>query len=135
MRVGDRTDFNRLRLVIETDGVTTAHQVLETSISIMINQLRAIVGFQEESYNLIESELSGMERGATTSVETLLKSKVEDSGMSTRTANALIRAGVKTVGGLVRKSKEDLSSFEGLGEKAIEEVEEYLEKNGLSLKN
>src|SRR3989338_4541152 len=121
MRVGDRTDFNRLRLVIETDGVMTAHQVLETSIGIMINQLRAIVGFQEESSSLIESELGGGVAGAPGGggPEALAKAKIEEVGLSTRTANALIRAGVKTLGGLVRKSKEDLLSFEGLGEKAI----------------
>jgi DNA-directed RNA polymerase subunit alpha len=136
MRVGDRTDFNRLRLVIETDGVMTPHQVLETAISIMINQLRAIVGFQEESSPIIEGELGGgVSMTGEASAESLLKAKVEEAGLSTRTANALIRAGVKTLGGLVRKSKEDLLSFEGLGEKAISEVEEFLEERGLGLKS
>ena len=136
MRVGDRTDFNRLRLVIETDGVMTPHEVLETSIGIMINQLRAVVGFQEESSGIIESELgAGGAVAGESGSEALLKAKIEEVGLSTRTANALIRAGVKTMGGLVRKSKDDLLSFEGLGEKAIGEVEEFLEQKGLSLKS
>jgi DNA-directed RNA polymerase subunit alpha len=48
MRVGDRTDFNRLRISIETDGTITPRAALEQSIEIMITQLKAIVGFREE---------------------------------------------------------------------------------------
>ena len=48
MRIGDRTDFNRLTLMIQTDGTVTPHEVLEKSIEIMINQVRAIVGFKED---------------------------------------------------------------------------------------
>src|SRR3989344_51400 len=54
MRVGDRTDYNRLRLSIETDGTMTPHQALEKSIEIMISQLKAMIGFRsdEEEMNL-----------------------------------------------------------------------------------
>jgi DNA-directed RNA polymerase subunit alpha len=48
MRVGDRTDFNRLKISIETDGTLTPKEALEKSIEIMISQLKAIVGFKEE---------------------------------------------------------------------------------------
>jgi DNA-directed RNA polymerase subunit alpha len=48
MRVGDRTDFNRLRISIETDGTLTPTKALEDSITLMIHQLKAIVGFKEE---------------------------------------------------------------------------------------
>ena len=47
MRVGDRTDYNRLRITIETDGTITPKEALEHSISTMITQLKAIVGFKE----------------------------------------------------------------------------------------
>ena len=48
MRVGDRTDFNRLKIFIETDGTITPKEALEKSIETMINQLKAIIGFKEE---------------------------------------------------------------------------------------
>src|SRR3989344_3848178 len=47
MRVGDRTDFNKLRISIETDGTVTPTAALTHAIEIMINQLKAIVGFKE----------------------------------------------------------------------------------------
>jgi DNA-directed RNA polymerase subunit alpha len=49
MRVGDRTDYNRLRLMIETDGTITPRQALEQSIEIMIHQLKADIGFQDQT--------------------------------------------------------------------------------------
>src|SRR5262249_13915570 len=49
MRVGDRTDFNRLRIIVETDGTLQPREALERSIETMIHQLKAIVGFKEEA--------------------------------------------------------------------------------------
>ena len=60
--------------------------------------------------------------------------KIEELGFSTRTENALIAGGVKTLGGLIKKSAENLKDMGGLGEKAIEEVRELLDNKGLSLK-
>ena len=48
MRIGDRTDFNRLRVFIETDGTITPREALQKSIEIMINQLKEIIRFKEE---------------------------------------------------------------------------------------
>ena len=47
MRVGDKTNHNRLRMSIETDGTLTPNEALEQSITLMIHQLKAIVGFKE----------------------------------------------------------------------------------------
>ena len=48
MRVGDRTDYNRLKITIETDGTLTPRTALENAIEVMIHQLKAIIGFKEE---------------------------------------------------------------------------------------
>src|SRR5476649_2363717 len=47
MRVGDKTNHNRLRISIETDGTLSAKEALSRSIEIMINQLKAIIDFKE----------------------------------------------------------------------------------------
>jgi DNA-directed RNA polymerase subunit alpha len=118
MRVGDRTDFNRLRIMIETDGTLTPREALEHSIGVMIQQLKAVVGFKEDEPVSAEEE---EEMGAETR-EDVMKTRVESLELSTRTANALTTAGIRTVGGLVRKSAEDLLSIEGIGEKASVEL-------------
>ena len=62
------------------------------------------------------------------------KIKIEDLGLSTRTENALVAAGVRTAGGLARKSEADLLSTDGLGEKGINEIKKALTDLSLSLK-
>jgi len=137
MRVGDRTDFNRLRIYIETDGVVTPREALEKSIETMINQLRAIVGFKEEEIlplNNVEADEEVVEESSSEEETDASKIKIEDLGLSARTTNALIGASVKTVGGLVRKSGDDILALEGLGAKAVSEIGDALKKHGLNLK-
>lgn len=136
MRVGDRTDHNRLKVAIETDGTLTPREALEKSIEIMINQLKSIVGFKEEEYSSNEGGMNaeGETKGAE-GEEEVSKMKVESLDLSTRTANALAGANIRTVGGLSRKKEEDLLELEGLGEKGIQEIRRALGNLGLVLKD
>ena len=135
MRVGDRTDHNRLKVSIETDGTLTPREALEKSIEIMINQLKSIVGFKEEEFSSSEGEedVEGGTKGVEGEGE-IPKMKVESLELSTRTANALAAANIRTVGGLSRKKEEDLLELEGLGEKGIQEIRRALGNLGLVLK-
>jgi DNA-directed RNA polymerase subunit alpha len=138
MRVGDRTDFNRLRLFIETDGTLTPREALEKSITLMISQLKAIVGFKETDEGSRDS-VSDMEEGHETKDKKeidpeSLKTRIESLGLSARTMNALVNANIRTVGGLSRKREEDLLEIEGLGAKGINEIKKALEQLGIFLK-
>lgn len=131
MRVGNRTDFNRLRVMIETDGTLPPREALERSITIMIQQLKAIVGFREE-----EMPEPGVAAPAALPTEDVLKMRVETlEGLSTRTANALVGASIRTVGGLIRKSEADVLAIEGLGNAALTEIKDALKILGLTLKS
>lgn len=135
MRVGDRTDFNRLRLSIETDGTLSPRQALEHSIEIMITQLKAVVGFREEE---IESE-AGTGAAASpvaSAIDTAeaMKTRIEDLELSSRTISSLQAANIRTVGGLARKKEQDLMEVEGLGPKSIQEIKRALANFGIVLK-
>ena len=140
MRVGNRTDFNTLRIIIETDGIITPREALERSIATMINQLKAIIGFSDKSE--MESSLSADDTdGDTTTtttekgrVEDVLKTRVEDLNFSMRTMKALSQAGIRTIGGLARKSEIDLLDISGLGEKGLQEIKRILSNFGITLK-
>ncbi|MES2224032.1 MAG: DNA-directed RNA polymerase subunit alpha [Patescibacteria group bacterium] len=137
MRVGNRTDFNRLTLNIETDGSITPHDALEKSIQIMISQLKSIVGFKEEE--VIERIEEKASKAADTSVDKdaiddILKTRVESLDLSQRTTNALINANIRTLGGLARKKEKDLSEIEGMGAKGIGEVKKVLKEYDIELK-
>lgn len=139
MRVGNRTDYNRLRLIIETDGIVSPREALQNSISIMIEHLNAILGFEEKRNENVSSEelsnelASPSDQDAEDTTEAL-KTRIEDLNLSSRTLNAFAKAGIRTVGGLVRKKESDLIKIEGIGKKAVLEVKEALASYELELK-
>ncbi len=132
MRVGDRTDYNRLRLMIETDGTITPREALERSIEIMIHQLKAVIGFQDQAEEAPAVESAPAAAAAEPDTE-VLKTRIETLDLSTRTLQALETASIRTVGGLVRKKKDDILALDGIGPKGLEEIVELLEKMSLSL--
>ncbi len=136
MRIGDRTDFNRLKITIETDGTLTPHEALEKSIATMINQLKAIVGFKEEEpVAPAKEEKEESNDGERKELDTeFLKTRIETLGLSQRTSNALASANIRTVGGLVRKKEIDIENVEGLGPKGIQEIKKALSEFGITLK-
>lgn len=136
MRVGDKTDHNRLRITIETDGTISPHEALESSIHTMVSQLQSIVGFREQVIDMPKDAVVVpiIETSDSLDITDASKVKVEDLGLSTRTENALVAASVRTAGGLARKSETDLLSTDGLGEKGIHEIKKALSDLGLELK-
>jgi len=136
MRVGERTDYNRLSMSIETDGTLTPREALEESITIMIKQLKAIVGFKEEEEveevaEVIEEVEVEEKEGIDTEV---LKTRIDTLDLSTRTLNALTDANIRTVGGLARKKEDDILALDGLGQKGVQEIKRALSNFGIVLK-
>ncbi len=144
MRVGDKTNHNRLRISIETDGTLTPREALSRSIEIMINQLKAIVDFKEPEEEVKVKKDSekenddlkeeGTEEKKGSDFADILKTRTDSLDLSTRTLNALTGANIRTLGGLARKKREDLLEVEGIGEKGITEIKKVLGKFGLNLK-
>lgn len=141
MRVGDRTDFNRLRMTIETDGTLSPREALERAIEVMITQLKAVIGFQEESVELPQREESfpeqqpeSTEHAAAEPSSDVMKTRIEALTLSPRTVSALTKANIRTLGGLARKREDDLLDVEGLGPKGIQEIKRALSNFGITLK-
>lgn len=137
MRVGDRTDFNRLRITVETDGTITPRRALEASIEIMVNQLKSVIGFVEKEEVELDEDLSkGEEKPSKkdSADNDFLKTRVENLDLSTRTNNALSNANIRTIGGLARKTEEDLLEIDGLGDKGIQELKRALAQHDITLK-
>jgi DNA-directed RNA polymerase subunit alpha len=141
MRVGDRTDFNRLRLMIETDGTVTPREALEKSITLMIHQLKAVVGFKEEEVAPVEStkledesvDSSKSEKRGEIDTE-LSKTRVDTLDLSARTVKALSNANIRTLGGLFRKKESDIMDVDGLGAKGMQEIKKLLAQYGVTLR-
>ena len=141
MRVGDKTNHNRLRMTIETDGTLTPREALEQAITIMVEQLQAIVGFTISSKQ-VSRDLSSNDdesskddsKNEGSEFTDILKTRIDTLDLSTRTLNALTGANIRTIGGVARKKKEDLLEIEGIGDKGIQEIKKVLGGYGITLK-
>jgi DNA-directed RNA polymerase subunit alpha len=146
MRVGDRTDYNRLRVMIDTDGSESPSTILSQSIRIMLDQFKAILDLKE--FVIPEPVMEKAVAAPSASEETadysdqsdkvdmtdVLKTRIDSIQLSTRTLNALSEAGIRTVGGLIQKTEKDLLDLDGFGEKGLKELKEVLTDFGLALK-
>lgn len=131
MRVGDRTDYNRLRLDIETDGSLSPSDAFDEASKILVEQFKALVIEKEEASDM---EIVDIEKKSPAGEVDNIKIKVEDLNLSTRTANALLEGGIKTAGGLAKKTEAALLELDGMGKKGISEIRKALKKIGLSWK-
>jgi len=131
MRVGDRTDYNRLRFDIETDGSTTAEEAFKKAGEILVEQFKSLVA--EEVGEGAGAKPEEAPEGEADSEEAT-KTKIEDLKLSTRTVTSLTEGGIKSVAGLIKKSEASLKELEGMGDKGIAEIEKALKKLKLSLK-
>lgn len=133
MRVGDRTDFDKLSLEIESDGTITPEEAFFEACDILIKHFNIIFHGNEEPKQ--EKEVEEKEESEEGGEEDVTKLLVEDLKLTGRTLNALVNNGIKTVGGIVRKSEKGLMELDGMGDKAMSEIKRKLKKLGQELKS
>jgi DNA-directed RNA polymerase subunit alpha len=132
MRVGDRTDYNRLRLHIETDGTITPRVALENAYKLLQSQFEHISKIGDRT-----SEIEAMETISLStegSVETQAEDALEAFSVSSRIKNALRAAGLSTPSAVSALTNEQLQALDGIGAKAVEDIVLALSDYGLSLK-
>ena len=141
-RVGQRTDFDKLTLDLETDGsiepgaaLREASEILIKSLAIFtdadrVEELTARDPIPTHSAEAVAG-LAG--EGGVAESNGLDEILIEELELGVRSYNCLKRAGVQTVGDLVRKSRAELNAIPNFGQKSIEEVIETLQSRGLDL--
>ena len=116
-RVGDNVDLDKLTLTIDTDGTITPRDAFEQSAAILMAQYEALAG----ETRVADAEPTNNDDDQATD---LLGLPVDELALSARTTNALVSAGIKTVGDLVSLSDDELNDLKGFGAKAREEVKD-----------
>ncbi|MGI8633063.1 MAG: DNA-directed RNA polymerase subunit alpha [Solirubrobacterales bacterium] len=138
-RVGQRTDFDKLSIDIETDGSVEPGTALREGAEILIKNLAIFTDAdrveeltaREPVVADVGSAGPGRAAGAPDGLDEIL---IEELELGVRSYNCLKRAGVQTVGELVTKSESELGAIPNFGKKSIDEVKETLEARGLSLR-
>jgi DNA-directed RNA polymerase subunit alpha len=142
-RVGQRTDYDKLTLDIETDGSIDPHAALREAAEILISQL-AIFTDADRVIELREAGGPPLEPGVPAGAAPGAPARqpnalddilIEELELGVRSYNCLKRAGVQTVGDLVSKTEGELNAIPNFGKKSIDEVVETLHGRGLSLRS
>src|SRR3954464_71076 len=141
-RVGQRTDYDKLTLDIETDGSVEPQAALREAAEILIQslaiftaperleQLRGGDGL-EGAPGIAGPVPTGTAGARSDGMDDIL---IEELELGVRSYNCLKRAGVQTVGDLLQKSESELAAIPNFGRKSIEEVIETLKSRGLELR-
>jgi DNA-directed RNA polymerase subunit alpha len=144
-RVGQRTDFDKLTLDIETDGSIDPQAALREAAEILISSL-SIFTDEERIVELRQGPggMAALDNGAGAGAALQPGGRaggspmddilIEELELGVRSYNCLKRAGIQTVGDLVSKSEGELAAIPNFGKKSIDEVIETLSQRGLTLR-
>ena len=132
-RVGQRTDYDKLRLDVLTDGSIEPREAIGQAAEILIRQLAIFTDLDRiEGFAEVQSgEAGGSEAPAAHGMENF---PIEELELGVRSYNCLKRVGIETIGDLVSKSENELAAIPNFGKKSIEEVKETLATHGLNLR-
>jgi len=144
-RVGQKTDFDKLTLDIETDGSIDPHAALREAAEILISQLAIftdadrVIELRDTGAGILDAGLVGGQPTAggnnsrtPNAMDDIL---IEELELGVRSYNCLKRAGIQTVADLVAKSENELNAIPNFGKKSIDEVIETLHARGLALRD
>ncbi|TSD01626.1 MAG: DNA-directed RNA polymerase subunit alpha [Parcubacteria group bacterium Athens0714_25] len=139
MRVGKRTDFDKITLEIITDGSLTPEEAFLKANKILMEQFAALseIGIGddiEKVEKIAEVEIVAEEEKE--EVEDPKKIKIEDlKNISTRTLNVLQQNKISKVSDILKFTEDDFKELEGMGEKGVKEVKKVIGGYGLTLRH
>ncbi len=131
IRVGKRTDYEKLVLEVWTDNRMPPDDALVRSATILRHHMDIFVNYDEE-----QVEFDGRESHVDREIEDLRKKlnmSVNDIELSVRAANCLNNANIISVGQLAQKSEAEMLKYRNFGKKSLREIDEKLHELGLSL--
>ncbi len=131
VRVGDRTDFDKLILEIYTDGSMTPDEALTKASNILIEHFTLLLS---PTTRKIETVVKAQPESIAKQIEAdKLSLAIEELDISSRAMNTLKKLGITTIGDLVKMTEEDLKEAKSIGRKALKEIKEALAEYGLEL--
>ncbi|GMO31251.1 MAG: DNA-directed RNA polymerase subunit alpha [Termitinemataceae bacterium] len=128
VRIGQRSDYDKLTLEIWTDGSIKPEDALAEAAKIAKEHFSLFINFDENSFAVEDDIDEGDEK-----IRQLLNTPVEELELTVRASNCLKQANIKTIGELVRRTEEDLNKTRNFGKKSLQEIIEKLQEWNLNL--
>jgi len=131
-RVGQRTDYDRLTLTVETNGTISPEDAVAYAAALAQEHFRFFVDFGKVP--IVPGEPEGAGNGGSEGgrLRDVLSRAIDDAGLSVRSVNSLKNSNIRTLGDLVRYKEDDLLKVKNVGEKALGEIAELLRREGLN---
>jgi len=130
-RVGQRTDFDSMTLAVETNGAISPEDSVSYAAALIQEHLRYFLDFGRLPMVSGEPPAGGVSEKDSAELRDLLAKPIDDCGLSVRSINSLKNSGISTLADLVRYSEDELLKVKNVGEKALSEIAELLEREGL----
>lgn len=128
VRVGQRTDYEKLIMDVTTDGSVNAKEALTIAGKILKEHIEKFITEKiDEPFTQEEEEVDAEKQRITN----LLKTSIEDLNLSVRSYNCLKSANINTIGELVQRDEQDLLKFRNFGKKSLAELVEVIEDKNL----
>ncbi len=125
-RVGQITDYDKLTMNIETNGVVSPEDAVALAARILQDQLKPFINFDEP-----ENESEDIHEELPFN-RNLLR-KVDELELSVRSANCLKNDNIIYIGDLVQKTEAEMLRTPNFGRKSLNEIKEVLAKMGIHL--
>lgn len=124
--MGQRTDYDKLTITIQTNGAVRPDDALALAARIVMDQMQQFVNFDEPRM----ANANG--RNAFPFNKNLLR-RVDELELSVRSANCLKAEGIIYIGDLVQRTEADMMRTPNFGRKSLNEIKEVLSQMGIGL--
>ena len=130
-RVGQRTDYDRLTLIVETNGTISPEEAVSYAAALAQTHFQYFAGFgSHASAPLVPgTDLPG---GDAHRLADLLRTPIEDFELSVRSVNSLKNSNIRTLGDLVRQTESQILQVKNFGKKSLQEIADLLERERLN---
>jgi DNA-directed RNA polymerase subunit alpha len=128
-RVGQKTDYEKLIIEVETDGSLAPEEAITIAGRILRDHVNLFVRFGGPEEEAMPRPIADSE---TERIRSILNTPVDTLHLSVRSQNCLRAANIKTLGELVRKDERELLTFRNFGRKSLDELGRIVEQLGLN---
>jgi DNA-directed RNA polymerase subunit alpha len=128
-RVGQRTDFDRLMLSVETNGAMRPEEAVAYAAELMTKHMEYLRRFAAGNGEAVASEVQL--EPVSEKMRDLVSRPLEEFDISVRSRHTLEKGNIRTLGDIARRTEEDILQIENFGRKSLEEVEDLLKAHGL----
>jgi DNA-directed RNA polymerase subunit alpha len=129
-RVGQRTDYDRLTLTVETNGTVSPEEAVSYAAALAQTHFQYFANFGSHSPAMVAA--GGEQSGDGARLQQLFKTPIDELELSVRSVNSLKNSDIRTLGDLVRQTESQMLQVKNFGKKSLQEIADLLEREGLN---